>query len=197
MADLAAIVLAAGASRRFGASNKLLASIGDRPLARCLVEEILASGAADVTVVTGCEAPLIESALAGLAVRYAHNDSWQTGMGSSIACGVRALQSDYAGAFVVPADMPFLKASLLQQLASAFHRHGAQRVIYAATPAGEQRNPVLWPRRHFADLAELSGHGGAKELVRSLGTEAIAVPVDAALLADIDTPQQLKAALPT
>jgi molybdenum cofactor cytidylyltransferase len=93
--------------------------------------------------------------------------------------------------------MPFLKASLLQQLASAFHQHEARRVVYAATAAGEQRNPVLWPQRYFADLAECSGHGGAKELVRNLGSEAIAFPVDASLLADIDTPQQLKAALPT
>jgi molybdenum cofactor cytidylyltransferase len=193
MADLAAIVLAAGASRRFGAQNKLLVPIGDRPLVRRVVEEILKSGAAEVTVVTGCEAPLIESALEGLDVHCVHNETWQAGMGSSIACGVRALQSDYAGAFVVPADMPFLSASLFRELAATFQQHGAQNVIYPATATGEQRNPVLWPQRFFPNLAELSGQGGAKDLLRSMGAEAIAVRIDEAFLADVDTPEELKA----
>ena len=195
MAKLAAVLLAAGASSRFGAENKLLVRFNGRPLVRGVAEEILRSGVSDVVVVTGCDAPLIEDALAGLPVHCVHNKDWQAGMGSSIACGIGALDSKATGAFIVPADMPFLKASLFRDLASAFQRHDAQRIVYPATPEGEQRNPVLWPRRCFAALAALSGPQGGRSLLQSLKAACVAEMVaDAGMLADIDTPAELNAA---
>lgn len=195
MADLAAILLAAGASQRFGPANKLLVRVGGRPLVRGIAEEILESGVADVTVVTGCEAAAIRDALAGLAVRCVHNDRWQMGMGSSIACGAKALGSNVAGAFIVPADMPFLKAGLFRDLARAFERHDAQMIVYPVTTAGEQRNPVLWPQRYFPALAALSGPQGGRSLLQSSKAECVAEMVgNDAFFADIDTPAELTAA---
>jgi len=198
VADLAAILLAAGASQRFGVDNKLLADIGGRPLVRGVVDEIQESGVADVTVVTGCEAPLIEDALAGLAVTFVHNAGWQGGMGSSIASGVTALGNRYAGAFIVPGDMPYLKADLFRTLARAFHSRDAQMIVYPALPDGAQRNPVLWPLRFFSALAALKGPQGGRALLQSLKTECVAETVeDARLFADIDTPAELNAARQT
>ncbi len=198
MADLAALVLAAGASQRFGTSNKLLAEVGGRPLVRGVVEEILASGVADVTVVTGCEAPLIEDALAGLQVAYVHNAGWETGMGASIACGVAALDRRYAGAFIVPADMPFLKAGLFRDLARAFQSRQAHMIVYPALTDGAQRNPVLWPQRFFSALAGLQGPQGGRALLQSLKAECVAETVDdPRLFADIDTQAELSAAQQT
>jgi molybdenum cofactor cytidylyltransferase len=99
--------LAAGASQRFGADNKLLANIGGRPPIRWVAEETVHSSA-EAVVVTGCDYLLIEKALEGLELRFAHNPSWTRGMGSSIAAGVMALGSQVLGAFIVPGDMPFL-----------------------------------------------------------------------------------------
>lgn len=195
MMPLAAIVLAAGASKRFGAGNKLLAQIGGRPLVRRVAEETLMSGVTDVVVVTGYDAPLIEEALSGLAVRIVENQSWRSGMGTSIATGARALGPDASGAFIVPGDMPSLNAGLLRTLAAAFDRRGGQSVVYPATPDGEQRNPVLWPRRYFPDLMALSGPDGAKGKLQNLADAAIAVPfADATLFADVDTRAELEAA---
>jgi molybdenum cofactor cytidylyltransferase len=116
-------------------------------------------------------------------------------MGFSIAEGVSALGDDVEAAFIIPGDMPFLSAALLVALADAFVRHGADPVVYPTTPQGEQRNPVLWPRRHFAELRMLAGPDGAKRLVQSLGDESVAVPIgDASVFADIDTPADLNAA---
>jgi molybdenum cofactor cytidylyltransferase len=195
MAKLAAVLLAAGASSRFGAENKLLMHLNGRPLVRGVAEEVLRSGIAELVVVTGCDAPLIEEALSGLPVRFARNEMWQTGMGSSIAAGVRALDTTIDGAFIVPADMPFLSADLLGGLMSAFERHDGARTIYPATPEGAQRNPVLWPRRTFPSLASLSGPQGAKPLLQSRDVSSVAVSVnDSTLLEDIDTPAALAAA---
>ena len=65
MPGIGAIVLAAGASQRYGANNKLLASIGGEPLVRRVVHVLIESGIADIVVVTGHERTLIQAALDG------------------------------------------------------------------------------------------------------------------------------------
>jgi molybdenum cofactor cytidylyltransferase len=148
MAEIDAVLLAAGASQRFGADNKLLANIEGKPLIRWVAEEIMHSGA-EAVVVTGCDNLLIEKALEGLPLRFAHNPSWTRGMASSIAADVMALGSQALGALIVPGDMPFLTSALLKDLMAAFHENQGSSIVYPTTRAGEQRNPVLWPRRFF------------------------------------------------
>ena len=192
MANVAAVLLAAGASARFGPENKLVARIGGRPLVRCVAEAVASSGVSEIVAVTGADAALIEGALDGLPVRFAHNATWQDGMGTSIAAGVSALGESADGAFIVPGDMPLLTTDLLQSLIAAFDRHGGGPIVYPATPDGEQRNPVLWPRRFFPKLRALSGPEGGKALLRTLAVETVAVPCDPAAFADVDTPAELR-----
>ena len=110
MAEVVAVLLAAGASTRFGTANKLVAEIDGRPLVRAVADAVLGAGVAEVVVVTGADAALIERALQGLPVRFVHNARWQDGMGSSIAAGVAALCDTADAAFIVPGDMPLLTA---------------------------------------------------------------------------------------
>jgi molybdenum cofactor cytidylyltransferase len=190
MTKLAAIVLAAGASTRFGAENKLLARLDDgRPIIRCVIEALSGGGIADIIVVTGYDATQITEALGGLPVRFVENDRWQTGMGSSVATGVRALGEDVAGALIVPGDMPHLSAELLHSLGVVFDNHDQMSVVYPALPDGSQRNPVLWPRSFFPQLAVLIGPSGGKSLLQDLTDRSVPVTVDdSMLLADVDTP---------
>ena len=88
---IAALVLAAGQSRRMGGTNKLLATIGGKPLVRMAAEAALASRAVSVTVVTGHDAGAIEAALAGLAVALAHNPNYAAGLSTSLRAGLGAL----------------------------------------------------------------------------------------------------------
>jgi len=194
MAEIGAVLLAAGASQRFGADNKLLADIGGRSIVRWVAEEIVDSGA-DAVVVTGCNHPLIEKALEGLPLRFAHNPSWRRGMGSSIAAGVIALGPQVLGAFIVPGDMPFLSSALLKDLIVTFNETRGASIVYPTTRAGEQRNPVFWPRRFFPLLGSLSGPGGAKQLLATSINSQEPVPVvDEGAFADIDTPADLETA---
>src|SRR5262249_42586542 len=162
----------AGASQRFGADNKLLTSIGGKPLIRRVAAEILDNGA-EVVVVTGCD----HQALDGLALRFAHNPNWRRGMGSSLAVGVMVLESQALGAFVVPGDMPVLTSALLKDLMATFNENGGASIVYPTTLAGERRNPVLWPRRFFPLLALLSGSRGAKHLLATSMDSQKPVPV--------------------
>jgi molybdenum cofactor cytidylyltransferase len=194
MAEIGAVLLAAGASQRFGADNKLLANIKGKPLIRWVAEEIMHSGA-EAVVVTGCDRRLIEKALEGFSLPFAHNPSWRRGMGSSIVAGVMALGPQVLGAFIVPGDMPFLTSDLLKDLMAAFNESRGASIVYPITLAGEQRNPVLWPRRFFPLLGSLSGSGGAKHLLANSIDSKKSVPiVDEGAFADIDFPADLDTA---
>ena len=191
---IAAIVLAAGASRRFGEENKLLARVDGRPLVVRVVNALSIGGVTDIVVVTGHDRINVEVALHGRPARIVPNENWQTGMGSSIAAGAAVLDDGVTGAFVVPGDMPLLSPQLIAALMSAFEANRRDRIVYPATPAGEQRNPVLWPRRHFGALLSLPPEKGAKALLQLVAQECIAVAAADAVLSDVDTPADLEAA---
>lgn len=195
MSKIAAVLLAAGASQRFGAPNKLLADLRGRAIVVHVLDVLERAGLVGVTVVTGWDANSVELALSGRDVRFVHNPDWATGMGSSIGVGIAALGSDATGAMIVPGDMPLLEADEIAQLVAQFDAMGAARVVYPVTEQGEQRNPVLWPRRFFADLRALDPSNGAKQVLRRLGpADCLGVPIsDESTLIDIDTPEALSA----
>lgn len=192
MAHVGAILLAAGASRRFGEANKLLADLGGRKLIRRVAEAVVESGAGDIVVVTGHDREAVEGALADLPVRFVHNESWSDGMGRSIARGVRALRPDTSAVFVVPGDMPNLTPPFLEALAGRYRDAGSEPIVVPTTAEDEQRNPVLWPRRFFDALAALDGPMGGKDVLERESAQSIRVPVnDASVFADVDTPGDL------
>ncbi|HRN83736.1 MAG TPA: nucleotidyltransferase family protein [Hyphomicrobium sp.] len=193
MDSIGAVLLAAGSSSRFGDENKLVADFEGQPLIRHVASIVSESGVGDVIVVTGHDRDAVEAALDGLPVRFVHNEDWSAGMGRSIARGIRALRPDTPAAFIVPGDMPFLTAALLEALAGRYADAEGTRVVVPTTEDGRQRNPVLWPRRCFDDLASLDGPEGGKALLQRHWPEALLVPIaDASVFTDIDTPDDLK-----
>ncbi len=188
-ASLAAVLLAGGASRRFGAHNKLLAVVDGVPMVRRVAQQILAAGIADVIVVTGAEHDAYVQALYGLPVRFVLNPAWGEGMGGSIAAGVRLVGEDVDGVFIVPGDLPNLTDALFGTSRSRVRSERWRQ----GRGAGDRRRrtakpPVLWPRSAFAALAALSGAKGGKSLLDTLGAKRLDVAFDdATLFADIDT----------
>ena len=86
---VAAIVLAAGRSTRMGGPNKLLADLGGRPMVRIVVEQVLASRARPVIVITGHQRDRVEAALSGLAVTFVDNPNFADGLSTSLEAGCR------------------------------------------------------------------------------------------------------------
>jgi molybdenum cofactor cytidylyltransferase len=188
MGGLGAILLAAGCSSRFGDGNKLLAPIKGQPMVRAVADALLRSGCInEVLVVTGHEAEAVQTGLADLPVRFVHNANWRDGMGGSIARGVAALPATLDGVAIVPGDMPFLTASLIEMLGARFQEEKGRSIVFPATPSGEQRNPVVWPRRYFGLLQGLSGPEGAKRLLAEFAEHCSVVAVaDEKALFDVD-----------
>jgi molybdenum cofactor cytidylyltransferase len=188
---IAGLVLAAGRSTRMGGPNKLLEEINGRPLVRIATEQVLASRAKPVIVVTGHQKDRVERALAGLPVTFVHNPDYAEGLSTSLKTGIAAVPAPADGAIVCLGDMPQVSAALIDRLIAAFEpERGALVVI--PTIAGKRGNPVLWARRFFGDLATLEGDVGARHLIGGYAEAVAEVAVeDAAALTDVDTPEAL------
>ena len=189
---IAAVILAAGASRRFGAANKLLADVGGEPLIARVVKRVAGTGCSRIVVVTAVRSGPIRAALDGLPVTLVANPAAARGMGTSIAAGIASLAPDVSAALIVPGDMPNVSTALIDALIAAFQGSGSGRIVHAAARDGTQRNPVLWPRTYFSDLARLDGDHGGKSLLAAHRSDTLAVTVarDDELI-DVDTMDDL------
>jgi molybdenum cofactor cytidylyltransferase len=160
---IAAVVLAAGAGRRFGGPKQVRVHHG-KPLVRWTVEAALGAGCAPVFVVVGAHADETRRAIDGLAVRVLANPGWPEGMASSIRCGVAAAaqEPETAGVLLVPCDVPAIDAQVLGRvLATAVGGDGAIRTT-ACAYAGTVGTPAVFPRSRFERLMALEGDRGAK-----------------------------------
>ncbi|HEY0191915.1 MAG TPA: molybdopterin-binding/glycosyltransferase family 2 protein [Kofleriaceae bacterium] len=188
---IAAVVLAAGRASRMG-SNKLVAALDGEPVVRHTVRSVLASRARPVLVVTGHEPERVREALDGLDVEYVHNPDYADGMSTSLRAGLAAA-GQVDAAMVCLGDMPRLQAGHFDALIDAY-RAGHPGDIVVPTYDRKRGNPVLWPRKYFADMAELAGDVGARGLLDRNAAQIRFVAIDdVAILVDVDTPSALAA----
>lgn len=190
-AKIAALILAAGSGRRMGSGNKLLEKVGGVPMARRVANAALTSGCAGVLIVTGFAADEMGISLAGLDLRFVHNPAHQTGMASSLRCGLAALNVD-AGAdvdavVVLLADMPLIHGGHIDRLIAAFDPR--QPKIIVPVKDGRRGNPVLWPCAFFDEMRQVDGDVGARDLLRRHADQIVSVEFDdEAIFSDVDTP---------
>jgi molybdenum cofactor cytidylyltransferase len=191
-AKIAAIVLAAGQSRRMGGPNKLIATLRGKPIVRIVAEAALASRASSVTVVTGNVADRVKGAIAGLDVKMVHNPDYADGLSTSLRAGIASLPAGIDAAIVLLADMPEVDGATIDRLIDAFDPD-AGALIVVPTAGGKRGNPVLWSSRFFPDLATVQGDTGGRHLIGANPEAVVEVEVGRPVALDIDTPEDLAA----
>ena len=192
-AKAAALVLAAGQSRRMGGPNKLLIEVAGKPMVRHVVEAALASRADPVVVVLGHQQHEVRQALRGLKVRFATNPDYAEGLSTSLRTGLGALPPDIAGAVVCLGDMPRVSAALIDRLIAAFDPVEGRSIV-VPTWHGKRGNPVLWSRAFFAEMQTVAGDVGARHLIGEHAGAVVEVEAESdGTLIDIDTPEALAA----
>ena len=151
-ANIAAVVLAAGQSKRIG-KNKLLADLDDRPLLIKAVEAAIKSDASPVFVVTGYQAEEVEAELENYDINIVYNPNYYTGVKTSINLGLKSVPDFCEGALLIPADMPGLSAELLNKMIAKFKKKQENQLIIAENK-GIKCNPILWSKALYqrADL---------------------------------------------
>ena len=194
-AKVAGIILAAGASRRMGSVNKLLASIAGKPLVRHAVESFVATSLSPIIVVVGYESDKVAAALEGLPVQLVFNPEHATGQGSSVGVGVEALDNNVTDAMIGLGDMPLLSSTLLDSLIHThIGREGHACNITVPAFEGQRGNPVLWGRTFFPELITLAGDRGGRQLLNDHKAAQHLIACDhSSVLRDVDTVDALAA----
>jgi molybdenum cofactor cytidylyltransferase len=194
--SVAAVVLAAGRSRRMAPHNKLLVAdrTGKTMIAR-VVDNVLASGARPVLVVLGHQGDAVEKALAGKPVRFVRAEDYAEGLSASLKAGIAAVPPECAAAIVCLGDMPLVTGRVIDRLLETYDPEEG-RAIVLPTFRGKQGNPMLWDRRFFPEILAISGDVGARFLVGQHLDQVAEVEMgEDAVLRDFDTADSL-ASLP-
>ena len=182
-----AVILAAGSSSRMGSPKQTLQFRGVSLLRRA-GRAALGAGCRPVIVVTGAHSELSRRELEGLDVREVLNPLWETGMASSIRAGVeelvRADAESVAAVFMV-CDQPHVTAEVVNGLVAAHRATG--KAVVASTYGGSFGVPALFGRTLFAELAQLEGATGAKQVIKRHAGEAHFLPFPCGEV-DVDTP---------
>ena len=186
---LYAIVLAAGASTRFGSAKQLVRLAG-RPLLHTVVTRasevtgnalivVLGSGAAQL-------APLLKHSPGSVVI----NQEWREGLASSIRAGVARLPAACSAVMLLLADQAAVTAEDLKRLAGSWRKQPQH--MAAALYSGSCGAPAIFPRSAFRSLSELRGDTGARALLVRNPDRVVRVPMPSAAV-DLDTPEDLLA----
>ena len=187
---IAGLLLASGASRRFG-SNKLLADLAGKQVVRWSAEALAAAVDSLVVVVPSGSAAL-RAALTGLRAELVENPSAHQGMASSIRAGVDALPPDAEAVVIALGDQPTLDPRIVRRVVATW-REGRAGVRAVTTSYGDGHgHPTLVAAELFPSLLALEGDRGARDLLASLGDALAVVQASGARPADVDTPAALE-----
>jgi molybdenum cofactor cytidylyltransferase len=186
----AAVLLAAGLSRRMGVRNKLLLDIAGEPLVRRVARTYLAAGV-DVYAVLGHEMDAVRAALAGLPLGFIENPRFAEGKQTSVRAGLEMVPETYRAVFVALGDQAALTPDDIREMLRAFADGGGDRILIPFHN-GERGNPVMFPAEIVTRI-RASGHDAAVRTFIETHpelTQRFEAPSDHFDI-DIDTPDDL------
>lgn len=183
---ISAIILAAGLSSRMGMPKQLL-TLGNKTLIRIVTENVLASAADEVLVVTGHLEKEVSAAVSDLPVNIIYNPRYEQGQGASLALGVQSINEKASAFLVLMSDQPLITASLISLAIDEFMKNSC--LVLRPTHKGLPGHPVVFSASMRAELEALKGDEGARQILKKLGDKVRYLPVlDEAVVFDIDTP---------
>ncbi|MCL4505696.1 MAG: nucleotidyltransferase family protein [Chloroflexi bacterium] len=195
------IILAAGASSRYGA-NKLLLPFGGGTVISTVVSTVARSTARPIVVVTGHEPEQVQAALAPLElpVDFAHNPDYRSGeMLSSIKIGLRTMMAATPAPqaiMIALGDQPLLRADVIDRLLAAFEQNCGDLIAPRFGLHGQRGHPVLIGRKWWDAVLALPPDSNVRELLRANRDSLTQLVVsNDSILGDVDTPEAYRAAL--
>ena len=183
MNHVAAILLAAGQSRRMGAFKPLL-PFGNKTVIECCIDYLRAGGAETIVAVLGHRANEIRERLKDVTI--AINPDPNSEMGASIAAGIQSLPEATKAVLIALVDHPAISPITVSTLIDQWQR-GTRIVI----PTWQNRggHPVLVDLERFRnELLNLDQIGGLRSLFAAHPNDVKRLPVDSPFVArDMDT----------
>lgn len=165
------VILAAGASTRMGAPKQLL-HIDGKSLIKRMAEMAMDTPAYPIVVVLGANRTMIRPELDRMPITIIDNPQWEAGMASSIKMGLVGAYmtlKDLEAVIFLTVDMPYVSPRLIEEIIAKAEKieEGKEETpdIVACRYGGQMGIPVLFKRKLFNDLLELSGDNGAKKVI--------------------------------
>jgi len=162
VSGVAAVLLAAGESRRMGATNKLSLPVGGKALLRRSAETLLGSDVSEIVVVLGHQAETAEALLSGLPLRTIRNPRYRDGQMTSVHTGLQTLAGTFDGLMICLADQPLLESTDIDHLIDAY-RANPECSVLVPVNEGQRGNPVILDYAHRASI--LNGNLGCRRLI--------------------------------
>lgn len=186
MDSVSAILLAAGRASRMGKLKQLM-PLGESTILEQTLDNLLGSKLSDIVVVLGYKAEDIRQRISGRPVKLVVNPLYRQGMGTSIAAGLKFVDSQAEAVMLVLGDQPYVDSPTIDRLIEAFI--GSKKGIATPTYKGQRGHPLIFDRKYQAPLSRLKGDVGGREIIRENPGDVLEVPVDCeGILIDIDTP---------
>jgi molybdenum cofactor cytidylyltransferase len=185
---IAAVLLAAGTSSRFGEEDKLMADIQGKPMAAHVLETVASMAFAElIAVVRPIEfAPVLHRKLERREYTILVNDRPEDGISGSIVRAVAHVMPNnkIRGILFGLADMPQVPQTHYNRICLAAEDI---RSVVASTDGFSSSPPAFIGRKHFEELLALRGDQGARALL----SHGIQIETSGAILHDVDIPEDL------
>jgi molybdenum cofactor cytidylyltransferase len=192
---IAAIILAAGLSRRMG-EPKMLLPWGKISVIEHVISIFMAAGVRDIVVVTGSARQEVEKVTEAYPVRRVHNSNYANSeMLSSLQCGLRALADETEAALIGLGDQPQVEARTVRLVCDSFRDHPSGLVV----PSFNMRrgHPWLVARSLWGELLDMQPQASPRDFLNRHAAQIRYVETDtSSILADLDTPEDYRRARP-
>ncbi|MHC4072019.1 MAG: nucleotidyltransferase family protein [Planctomycetota bacterium] len=187
---ICAVVLAAGLSRRMGV-QKLLLPFGGKTVIAHIVDQILASAVDEVYVVVGHQARRVRRELSDRYVSIVNNPDYESGMLSSVRCGLRALPRRCRTVLVALGDQPSITSKLVDEMLQSFT--SAEKSILVPFHDGRRGHPVLFSESYRDQILTHYDNVGLRGLLHAHPDEVFELAVStSAVLSDMDCPEDYR-----
>ena len=182
---LSAILLAAGESKRMGEPKQLM-PLSKHTLLEQAIDNLLNSSVDETIVVVGHKAEEITRAIATKPVKIMFNPNYRQGMSTSIVAGLILVDPKSQAVMLALGDQPLVESRTMNQLIDAFNSH--DKGIAVPTHRGKRGHPIIFNIKYKAELLELEGDIGGREIIRQHPDDVLEVAVDSAsVISDINT----------
>jgi molybdenum cofactor cytidylyltransferase len=182
---VAAVVLAAGKSRRMG-RNKLLLKLGGITVLDRVLSSLEASRVEEVAVVLGHRPEDLRPIVDAHAAEAVINLDYEAGMTSSFKAGLSGVSVD--AAFLCLGDQAVLDPVLMDRMIDALEADPEALIV---SPVHEERrgHPVLFRNALFPEIMSLGRGNTLKDVVEGHGDRHLLVVGDVWCTLDMDTPE--------
>ena len=183
---ICAIILAAGSSRRMGV-QKLLLPLGGKTIITHIVDQLLASTLDEILAIVGSQAERVREELSDRPVSIVTNSRYESGMLSSVRCGLRSLPEQCRAVLVALGDQPSITPELIYRMIRSFRATGKRIVVPLYN--GRRGHPILFSIDYRDDILKHYDDVGLRGVLHAHPDDVFELTVStASVLSDMDYP---------